>query len=363
MNNKEVLLWLNSIRSVGNKTIDKLEKYYGEIHLLWEASNNEIRGLDFLNDKIKADIIKNKNIEYYSKQREKIQQQGLMVITVYDENYPEGLRTIYNRPKVLYVKGEIKEEDKLSISIVGSRKATAYGRWAAEKFAEELAKMGITIVSGMARGVDTLAHLGALQAKGRTLAILGSGADVIYPKSNRQLYNNICSNGAVISEFPPGTEPLQFHFPLRNRIISGLGLGVVVIEASEKSGSLITAQHAMEQGKDIFALPGNINSIYSKGTNLLIKDGAKILTDIDDILEEIDVLRDKCSYYSKKTINFENFSHDEERIVKSILEKPLHLDMISYNCDMSISKVTSVLTILEMKGVVKQLPGKIFTII
>ena len=362
MDSKEVLIWLNSIRGVSNKTIDNLEKYYGKINFLWEASSNEINELKFLNDKIKSEIIKNKNIEYYSKQRQKIQQLDLKVLTVYDDNYPEHLKSIYNCPKVLYIKGEIKEEDSLSISIVGSRKATAYGRWAAAKFAEELAAMGITIVSGMAKGVDTVAHLGAIQAKGRTLAVLGSGVDVIYPKSNRQLYSNISSNGAVISEFPPGTQPLQYNFPQRNRIISGLSLGVIVIEAGEKSGSLITAHHAVEQGKDVFALPGNINSVYSKGTNLLIKDGAKILISLDDILEEIQILKDKCSYYNKKTVNYECLGVDEEKIVRSLVEKPLHMDMISYSCNMNISKVTSLLTILEMKGIIKQLPGKIFTI-
>lgn len=363
MNNNEVLIWINGLEGVSNKTIDNLEKHFGQIQYLWDASNSDINKLDFLNDKIKLEIIKNRNMEYYSKQRHKIQQLGLKVITIHDDDYPEGLKTVHNYPKVLYIKGEIKEEDKLSIAIVGSRKATAYGRWAASKFAEELSQMGITIVSGMARGVDTLAHLGAIQAKGRTLAILGSGIDVIYPKSNSQLYYDISSNGAVISEFPPGTEPLPYNFPQRNRIISGMSLGVVVIEAGEKSGSLITAQHAMEQGKDIFALPGNINSVYSKGTNLLIRDGAKILIDLDDILEEIKVLRDKCSYYNKKTIDYEELSDDEGKIVKTLLEKPLHLDMISYNCDIGIAKVTSILTILEMKRVIKQLPGKIFTII
>ncbi len=362
MNNRETLIWLNTIKGIGSKTIDNLEKFFGDISIIWDISNSEINRLPFIKDIQKNRIIKSRNEEYYNNQIQRINELGIKVITSYDEEYPERLKNIYNYPKVMYINGTLKKEDDISIAIVGSRKATAYGRWAAEKFACELARLGITVISGMARGIDTMAHRGALEEKGRTLAVLGSGIDVIYPKSNRQLYKDICETGAVISEFPIGTQPLPQNFPQRNRIISGLALGIIVIEAGLKSGSLITAEHAIEQGKEVFALPGNINSIYSKGTNLLIKDGAKILMDIDDILEEIMELKDKCSYNQKRKINDINLSSDELEIVKCISEKPTHCDMITYHTGINISKVTSILTILEMKGIIKQLPGKIFTI-
>lgn len=361
MNNRETLIWLNSMKEISNTTIDKLEKYYGNINTLWEVSNDEINKLTFISDKIKSVLIKNKCVEYYNNHIEKINELDIDIITIYDENYPDNLKNIYNYPKVLYVKGNILEKDRLSISIVGSRKATAYGKWATEKFSRELGELGITIISGMALGIDTIAHMGAINGSGRTLAVLGSGVNVIYPKRNRELYNKIYNNGAIISEFPPDTKPLPYNFPQRNRIISGLSLGTVVIEASEKSGSLITAHSAIEQGRDVFALPGNINSIYSKGTNLLIKDGATPLMDIEDILEEIIELNNIKNNKKVEEINLDEFSEDEIKIIRCIREKPIHCDMIAYNCNMNISKVNSILTILEMKGIIKQLQGKIFT--
>lgn len=362
MNNRDTLIWLNSINVIGSKTIGKLERSFGELRLIWDAPGESIDKLTFLNEKNKNSIIKNRNKEYYNKHIHKIKELGIEIITIYDKKYPSGLKNIYEAPMVLYVKGEVLEEDIFSIGIVGSRKATAYGKWAAEKFSKELAQQGITVVSGMARGIDTRAHWGAIDSKGRTLAILGSGINVIYPRNNRELYYKICENGGVISEFPPDTPPLPQNFPQRNRIISGLSLGVVVIEAGEKSGSLITAHHAIDQGKEVFALPGNINSIYSRGTNLLIKDGAKLLVDIDDIFEEIIQLKDKRVSKRKERINYEDLSIDESAIIKCIIEKPIHCDIISHCCGLDISKVNSILTILEMKGLVKQLPGKIFTI-
>jgi len=255
MNSRETLIWLNSIKGVGNRTIDKLTKHFVDISNIWTASTNYIMSLCDIDEKIKNEIISNRNGNYFERLTSYILKNDIRVITYLDEDYPEKLKNIFDYPKVLYSKGEFNIENKVAIAIVGSRKATSYGKWAAEKFSRELARMGISIISGMARGIDTEAHKGAIKEHGHTIAVLGCGVDVVYPSSNRELYKDIISNGCVISEFSPGTHPINYNFPLRNRIISGLASGIIVIEAGEKSGSLITAEHAIEQGKDVFALP------------------------------------------------------------------------------------------------------------
>jgi len=207
-----------------------------------------------------------------------------------DKDYPTNLRYIYDPPATVYLKGNIVPEDNIAIAIVGSRRATHYGLKNAKSLAFELAVRGITIVSGLARGVDSAAHRGALEAKGRTIAVLGSGLNVIYPKENERLAEEIAQNGAVISEFPLDAGPQRYHFPRRNRVISGLSLGVVVVEAAQKSGALITANCALEQGREVFALPGKIDSFTSRGTHDLIKQGAKLVESIEDIIEELEPL-------------------------------------------------------------------------
>ena len=272
---RELLIWLHSL-NIGNNIIRRLETYFGDFNTLWECNDKEINNIKNLKDNIKLKIVQTKNIDYIESLFSTINKNAIDITTIYDEIYPERLKYIHDYPMVLYKKGKIKEEDQLSIGIVGSRKATSYGKWACEKFTKELVKMGVTIVSGLALGIDAIAHNIALEENGRTIAVLGNGIDTVYPKKNLSLYNEIEKAGVIISEFPLGTPPLSYNFPLRNRIISGLSLGIIIIEAKEKSGSLITATHALEQGKEVFALPGNINSIFSQGTNKLIKDGAKL---------------------------------------------------------------------------------------
>lgn len=209
-----------------------------------------------------------------------------------DKDYPVNLRYIYQPPSTIYLRGELLLEDNIAIAIVGSRKATDYGLRNAERLGFELASRGVTVVSGLARGIDTAAHKGALRARGRTIAVLGSGLDVIYPPENKKLAEAITQYGAVISEFTPDAPPTRYNFPQRNRIISGLALGVVIVEAAKRSGSLITADFALEQGREVFALPGEIGSFTSEGTHNLIKQGAKLVQSIDDIIDELEALKE-----------------------------------------------------------------------
>ncbi|HHV27222.1 DNA-protecting protein DprA [Anaerosalibacter bizertensis] len=358
--NKETLIWLNKIR-VSNIATNKLLEYFENISDIWKISNEEILNIGCIRKSVRQKIISNRQESILENALEEIEKNSINVMTVLDEDYPDRLRYIYDNPTVLYYKGYFSEVDKLSLGIVGSRKATSYGKWASEKISSELAELGITVVSGMARGIDTEAHKGALKGKGRTIAILGSGLDIVYPKNNRKLYDKICECGAVVSEFPIGTEPFPANFPQRNRIISGLSLGILVIEATEKSGSLITVEHAIEQGKEVFALPGNINSIFSRGTNCLIKDGAKIVMDIEDILEEINEFNHIITKQEEE-VDYSQLSSMEIKIVECIKKEPIHCDNIVYMTGLDISTVNSTLTILELKGIVKELPGRVYVL-
>lgn len=357
---REVLIWLNSL-GIGNSNIDKVLYYFNDLLDLWNAENKEIRLMNGVTNKVKEKIINNRKNEYLKRLFLNIKKMNIKILTIYDENYPKRLRNIDYNPKVIYLKGKIVEEDNLAIALVGSRKATNYGKWACEKFTKELTNLGITIISGLANGIDTVAHKTALNNGGRTIGVLGNGIDVVYPKQNLSLYREMEKSGAIISEFPLKTPPFAYNFPQRNRIISGMSMGVIVIEAQEKSGSLITASHASEQGKDVFALPGNINSIFSAGTNKLIRDGARPLLELDDILEEIYELKQlKEKEKTNNSLDYSNFSDTEIKILKLLEEGPMHCDSISYRTNLNISQVNSILTILELKGTIKELSGRMF---
>jgi DNA processing protein len=358
---RDILIYLNSL-NIGNKNIIKIMELFDDIREVWTLKENILRKILNNKDDLVDKILSNRNNNYLLELKNKINSLNIDIITILDENYPERLKYIYDRPIVLYIMGKYKEEDSLAIAIVGSRKATAYGKWACEKFAKELVNMGITIVSGLALGIDSVAHKSAIEAGGRTIGVLGNGIDVIYPKKNYALYNEVAQNGIVFTEFPIGTQPFNYNFPQRNRIISGLSLGVVVIEAKEKSGSLITAHLALDQGKEVFALPGNINSIYSGGTNRLIKDGARPLLDIDDIIEEIYELQAHMEKKKRESIDYFSLSNTEANIIKIIEEGPTHCDTIAMKTGMDISSIMSMLTILELKGLIKELSNRIFTL-
>jgi DNA processing protein len=261
------------------------------------------------------------------------------------------------------VRGELKSGDKFAVSIVGSRKTTPYGRWFTERVSQDLARYGVTIVSGMARGIDSFAHGGAISGGGRTIAVLGCGVDVIYPSENRNLFAKIIDHGAILSEFPMGSPPEAGHFPRRNRIISGLSIGVVVVQANEKSGSLITANYALEQGREVFAVPGNVGTESSRGTHRLIKEGAKLVESSEDILEEIipQWKREGEATQKVEAAPKPDLTHEEKSVFELLGETPLHIDAIIRESRLDAGKVSSLLLDLELKGLVSQWAGKGFS--
>ncbi|WP_326909186.1 DNA-processing protein DprA [Sedimentibacter sp. MB31-C6] len=353
--NQIALAWLNSVNGVGNGKIEKLLEYFGSPKELWYNFEEERHNLNILDFKIINELIKKKdNFEY--KLIKKLEEQNAKIITYFDLAYPKKLRNINGAPYILYYKGNLNCANNLSIAVIGSRKATNYGKWVAGKFTKELSELGVTIVSGLATGIDTIAHKNALKYNAKTIGIIGCGINVIYPKKNEELYNEILKNdGVIITEFPFDMKPMPANFPIRNRIISGLSDGVLVIEAQEKSGTLITVSHAANQGKDIFAVPGNIDSLYSKGTNALIKDGAKITTCLDDIIEEILELKNLIS--CKNKIFYNNLNENEIKIIDSLKSGEKTIFDINNSTNISTNDILSTITMLEMKGIVLQLTG------
>lgn len=353
---REILIYLLNIENFTNKTINKIISKSGTLINFWE--NDEI-GKSQLTDKQKKNYIKFRKEEKYIELIENIEKENVKIITYMDENYPKKLLEILDYPKILYLKGTLNKEDLDSIAVVGARKPTQYGKTVTEKITRGLSKAKITIVSGMAEGIDSIAHKVSLENNNRTIAVLGTGIDIIYPTKNRELYGNIINNGCVISEYPLGTKGLPYNFPLRNRIISGLSTGIVITEAKKKSGTLITAEYGLEQGKDIFSVPGNINSLNSEGTNNLIKDGAKLTQTVEDILEEIPEFKDRIHLLKEEKIEV-NLSIEEKRIVDYLKVEPKSLEYISIETKIPVSKLFGIMTILEMKKQVRKDIGNIY---
>lgn len=356
--NQKTLLWL-SANGISNSKISKLLDYFGSLQELWDNLGSEKYNLTlFINDKTNK-LLESKN-NFEEKILEKLNKEKAQIVTIYDEEYPKKLKQIDGCPYLLYYKGSMEYINNISIAVVGSRKATGYGKWAAEKLTKELSEIGVNIVSGLAVGVDTIAHKTALKYSTKTFGVIGCGINVVYPKKNLELFKEISDNiGAVITEYPFDIQPVAFNFHDRNRIISGLSDGVLVIEAQEKSGTLITAGHAANQGREIFAVPGNIDSLYSKGTNSLIKDGAKITTSIDDIIEEILELKEKVNL-SNKCIDISTLTDEELKIINCIKTEKNTIDELINETKIDIGQLLSLLTLLEMKGVIVQTTGNKF---
>lgn len=271
-----------------------------------------------------------------------------------DDDYPDALKPLAHMPPVLFGRGRLLGSDRMAVAVVGTRIPSHYGRQVAEKLGRELGQRGVTVVSGLARGVDTAAHRGALQVQGRTVAVLGCGIDVHYPPENRRLYDEIAESGAVLTEFPPGVGPLAMNFPRRNRVVSGLARAVVAVEAGEKSGVLNTVEWAREQGRDIYAVPGNITSPQSAGTNRLLRDGARALGTVDDLLRDLGVSTAAPERPAAEV------NEAERPVFDFLTTEPVHVDDICEGLGMPVGPLLSVLLGLELKGLARQLPGKLF---
>lgn len=286
---------------------------------------------------------------------------GVRLINILDPSYPKDLREIHDPPPLLYLKGNDIPSNHTMVGVIGSRNPSHYGLKITDEICQGLAIREIAVVSGMAKGIDSAAHWGCLRGRGFTVAVLGSGIDIIYPESNRGLFEHIVERGSVITEFPLGTPPEPRNFPIRNRIISGLSKGVVVVEASKRSGSLITASLALEQGREVLAVPGSIESFKSTGTHLLIKQGARLVENADDILEELGLNYSYASQVTtKKKIALPHLDEDERKVYDILDNYPVHIDQIVRKSEMDAAWGASILTRLELKGVIKQLPGKMF---
>ena len=345
---------LNNFSKFGPVKFKKIRRYFANLKDAWTASLTELRQAG-LEEKIAEEFIAARLKINPDELMEKIHRQDIKLITCEDKNYPKLLAQIYDPPPLLYYRGQLELADEFALAVVGSRKYTSYGRQAIERLVKNLADNNLTIISGLALGIDALAHEAALAAQGRTIAVLGSGLDRenIYPSQNRYLADKIiASGGAILSEFPLGALPLKHHFPQRNRLISGLSLAVLIIEAGEKSGSLITASHALEQNREVFALPGSIFSPYSVGTNRLIKLGARLVTDANDIIEALN-LTQVASFINNKKIIPE--SVEEEKILKVLDFEPRHVNELIRLTKLDTSIINSTLVVMEMKGLVKNL--------
>ncbi|MBC7473785.1 MAG: DNA-protecting protein DprA [Candidatus Sericytochromatia bacterium] len=367
MSQKDIEYWIsfNKINGLGPVKLYSIWNYFNDLKYAWQAPIEEFKNIPTLtanniiqikDAKIKIDPVK---------EFELIDKSGIGVLTLVDDNYPSSLKNIHDPPFIIYYKGKFdKERLEKCVGVVGTRKPSYSGKKSANYFSLEMAKLGITIVSGLANGVDTEAHKCALKVEnGYTIAVLGCGVDYIYPPENKKLYEEILEKGMIISEYSPGTHPDSWRFPARNRIISGLSKGVLIIEAAEKSGALITADFATEQGREVMAVPGEINNPMSKGTNNLIKQGANIVTDVIDVLELLNwniVNNNSISNNVAPHIENLNLSDGEKEVYIILNEIPQHLDLISDKLSLPLSEISSNLIMLELKQLVRQLPGKLF---
>jgi DNA processing protein len=363
--NLKYWLALNNIADLGPVTIKKMWDHFGDIKHVWEAEKDDIQRIEGINQRAVKAYIEQRGKLDLAGELKNVEKNKVKVYTLEEENFPANLKNIYDPPPVLYVKGDIIKSDEKALAIVGTRRASRYGLETARKLAFELASLSITIVSGLASGIDTAAHQGALDAKGRTLAVFGCGVDVIFPAENRDLAKQIESSGALVSEFPMGARTEKGNFPRRNRIISGLSLGTIVVEGAYDSGALITAKYALDQGREVFAVPGNVEADQSKGPHWLIKQGAKLVESVEDVLSELENFLGpyKIRPQPKKEKDLSGLSGDEKRMVEALFSEPKHIDQLANILKMEVSAVSSLLMMLELRGFIKPLPGKFYTVL
>ena len=344
---------LCSVRGIGPAKFRALLDYFGSAQAAWKADQRALTqaGLDRA---ARDSLLKTRHEVDLAAGIAQVEAAGIQILTWDDEIYPPYLKEIPDPPPVLYLRGDIQTRDQWAIAVVGTRRASAYGRHITGKLVADLVRSGVTIVSGLARGIDGFAHQAALRAGGRTIAVLGSGINRIYPPEHRRLADLVSADGALLSGFGPDTPPEAGNFPRRNRIISGLSLGVLVVEAGARSGASITAGYALDQGRDVFAIPGNVDSRTSLGTNRLIQQGAKLVLTAQDILEELNMTMVAEQVATQLALPA---SHEEAQLLQLLSSHPTHVDELSRRAGMAIAHVSSTLTMMELKGMIRQVEG------
>lgn len=353
MDDKKFWVGFNLIKGIGAVRMQGLVAYFGDLESAWKAAPAEFAEAGLGGKVIERVLQARENIDL-GKVWDKIQKEGIKILTWQDETYPQRLKEIDQPPPVLYIRGEYLPDDLFSVAIVGTRRVTPYGRQITEELSAFLAANGMTVISGLARGVDAVAHQSTLKAGGRTIAVLGSGVDKIYPPEHRALAEQMMERGALISDYAPGTPPDASNFPPRNRIISGLSLAVVVVEAGETSGALITAEFAAEQGREVFAVPGSILAPQSKGTNKLIQNGALPLLSVTDLMQTLDITRVGEHKAARKIMPSDAI---EAKLLTVLTNEPMQIDEIQNHTELPIEKVSASLALMELKGMVRQVGG------
>lgn len=359
-NELSALLQLLSVAGIGPARVRALVGHFRSAEAVLAAPIHALCQVEGIERTLAENIHQADYAALAQQQLEAASREQCLVLTFWDPEFPPLLKKIYDPPVVLFVKGELRPEDEMAMAVVGTRTPTEYGKIVTERLTAALVGHRMTIVSGLARGVDTVAHQTAVKSGGRTIAVLGSGLDIIYPPENRRLAQEISQHGAVISEFFFGAKPDAVNFPRRNRIISGLTFGTVVVEAGESSGALITAQAALEQGREVFAVPGSIFSPKSLGPNRLIQEGAKLTMTVDDILGELPQQYDMFSKSSIVAPPAIQLNENEQKIMALLSHEPMHIDLLARQASFPTSLLLAVLLDLEFKNAIKQLPGKFF---
>lgn len=366
---RDIILGLTCTPRVGWKSIEQIISVINEKKLvnIFDISSSDWQDLcPFLREEQSLSLSKNMTKERMAERKDILQRKNISFTTIMEEAYPSALKEVYSAPWILFFRGNIDLLSLPLLAFVGARKISAYGKTVVQGLIPELVGCGWGIVSGLALGIDAQSHLTALQAKGKTIAILGSGIDQVYPPQHRKLYDDIVEEGLVMSEYPPLTRAHPSYFPQRNRIISGISLGVIVIEAAKKSGSLITAHTALEQGREVFAIPGTIYSPASVGTNLLIQQGAKMVTDVKDILEEFPYIQnvDVIEKNSHRGVNKGNIAEDiEKEILDLFTDEKMEMNQLLSSTSLSFAFLSTHLLKLEMKGYIKKFPGNYYQLV
>ena len=349
---EDIKYWVgfSLIPGIGRVKFGQLESYFKGLENAWRATPAELKRSGLDNGPIRAITSWHPKISLEA-EMEKLARYSVKVFNYNDPSYPSRLKEIYDYPPLIYVRGSLLPEDEWCLAVVGTRRATVYGRQVTEEIVTDLAQSKITIVSGLAKGIDSIAHQSTLAAGGRSIAVLACGLDIVYPSENADLARRVIQQGALISEYPLGTRPRADNFPRRNRIMSGLSLGVLIVEADETSGAMITARLALEQDREVFAIPGSILSPASRGTNHLIQEGAKLVRDYTDILEELNLMTVAHQMEMREVIPA---SDTESLLLKQLGAEPIHVDEVCRSSGLPVSTVSSTLAMMELKGLVKQ---------